>query len=92
MLFFWDQPSTNKGSTETLSNGTMTFSGIMYFVGQTLAITNSANITVTTGSIIADMILPNKGHLNLTGTMNSPTAAQQAMKKKITSSTPTLVQ
>jgi Flp pilus assembly protein TadG len=92
MLFFWDQPSTNKGSTETFSNGTMTFSGIMYFVGQTLAITNSANITVTTGSIIADMILPNKGHLNLTGTMNSPTAAQQAMKKKITSSTPTLVQ
>src|SRR4051794_36231419 len=92
MLFFWDQPSTSKGSTETFSNGTMTFSGIMYFVGQTLAITNNATVTVTTGSIIADMILPDKGHLNLTGTVNSPTAAQQAMKKSITSNTPMLVQ
>jgi hypothetical protein len=91
MLFFWDQPSTSKGSTETFSNGTMTFSGVMYFVGQTLAITNNANVTVTTGSIIADMILPNKGHLTLTGTTNSPTAAQQAMKKTITSNTPMLV-
>ena len=47
MLFFWDQPSTSKGSTETFSNGTMTFSGIMYFVGQTLAITNNATVTVS---------------------------------------------
>ena len=92
MLFFWDQPSTSKGSTETFSNGTMTFSGIMYFVGQTLAITNNATVTVTTGSIIADMILPDKGHLTLAGTTNSPTAAQQAMKKSITSNTPMLVQ
>lgn len=92
MLFFWDQPSTSKGSTETFSNGTMTFSGIMYFVGQTLAITNNAKVTVTTGSIIADMILPDKGHLTLTGTTNSPTAAQQAMKKSIASTTPMLVQ
>jgi hypothetical protein len=37
------------------------------------------------------MILPNKGHLTLTGTTNSPTAAQQAMKKTITSNTPMLV-
>ena len=92
ILFFWDQPSTSKGSTETFSNGTMTFSGIMYFVGQALAITNNATVTVTTGSIIADMILPDKGHLTLTGTTNSPTAAQQAMKKSITSNTPMLVQ
>jgi len=92
MLFFWDQPSTSKGSTETFSNGTMNFSGIMYFVGQTVAILNNATVTVSPGSIIADMILPNKGHLNLTGTVNSPTAAQQAMKKSITSNTPMLVQ
>jgi hypothetical protein len=92
MLFFWDQPSTSKGSTETFSNGTMNFSGVMYFVGQTLAITNNATVTVTTGSIIADMILPDKGHLTLTGTTNSPTAAQQAMKKSIASTTPMLVQ
>jgi Flp pilus assembly protein TadG len=92
MLFFWDQPSTSKGSTETFSNGTMNFSGVMYFVGQTLAVSNNATVTVNPGSIIADMILPNKGHLNLTGTVNSPTAAQQAMKKSITSNTPMLVQ
>jgi len=92
MLFFWDQPSTSKGSTETFANGTMNFSGIMYFVGQTVAISNNATVTVSPGSIIADMILPNKGHLNLTGTVNSPTAAQQAMKKTITSNTPMLVQ
>jgi ABC-type polysaccharide/polyol phosphate transport system ATPase subunit len=70
----------------------MNFSGVMYFVGQTLAISNNATVTVSPGSIIADMILPNNGHLNLTGTVNSPTAAQQAMKKTITSNTPTLVQ
>jgi Flp pilus assembly protein TadG len=92
MLFFWDQPSTSKGATETLSNGTMNFSGVMYFVGQQLAITNNANVTVNPGTIIADMILPDKGHLTLTGTTNSPTAAQAAMKKTIASSTPMLVQ
>jgi len=92
MLFFWDQPSTSKGSTEVFSNGTMNFSGVIYFVGQTLSITNNAQVTVNPGSIIADMILPNKGHLNLTGTVNSPTAAQQAMTKSIASNTPTLVQ
>ncbi len=91
-LFFWDQPSTSKGSTEVFSNGTMNFSGVLYFVGQTMSITNGANVTVNPGSILADMLLPNKGHLTLTGTMNSPTAAQQAMKKSITSNTPVLMQ
>lgn len=91
-LFFWDQPSTKKGQTEVFSTGTMNFSGVIYFVGQILSITNNATVTVNPGSIIADFILPNKGHLNLTGTLNSPTAAQQAMKKSIASNDPTLVQ
>jgi Flp pilus assembly protein TadG len=90
-LFYWDQPSTSKGSTEVFSTGTMTFSGVLYFVGQTLSITNGANVTVNPGSILADMLLPNKGKLSLTGVINSPTAAQQAMKKSIASNTPVLV-
>ena len=38
------------------------------------------------------MILPDKGHLNLTGTVKVAHRCQQAMKKSITSNTPMLVQ
>jgi Flp pilus assembly protein TadG len=91
-LFFWDQPSTKKGQTNTFSKAQMNLSGILYFVGQTLSITNGAQVTVNTGSIISDFLLPDGATLNLTGTLNSPTAAQQAMQKSIASTTPVLVQ
>lgn len=90
-VFYWDQPSAKKGQTNLISNATVNASGIFYFVGQTLSITNGAKVTINPGSIIADFILPDSGHLTLNGTINSPTAAQQAMQKSVASTNPVLV-
>jgi hypothetical protein len=68
-------------------------SGIIYLVGQPLTISNGAVVNVNPGSILADMILPDQGGtLNLTGTINSPWAALNSMKKVgAASGGPTLV-
>jgi len=71
-LFFCDQPSTNKkGQTDVISKTTANLSGILYFAGQTLAIKNGANVTVSPGSIIADFLLPDNGHLTLNSVANA---------------------
>lgn len=96
-LFYYDQPSStnNKKSAKegknTISSATVNVSGIIYLAGQKLNITDGAKVTVNPGTIIADFILPDNGKLSLTGTVNSATAAQQAMKKSIASTNPVLV-
>jgi Flp pilus assembly protein TadG len=88
-LFYWDQVTTKKGQTDVISSATANLSGIIYFAGQTLSIKNGANVTVNTGSIIADFLLPDNGHLTLTGNANSPGAS---LTKAMGSTTPVLVQ
>lgn len=88
-LFYWDQVTTKKGQTDVISSATAKFSGVIYFAGQTLSIKDGANVTVNTGSIIADFLLPDNGHLTLTGSANSPGAN---LTKAMGSTTPVLVQ
>jgi len=86
-LFFWDQPSTKKGQTDVISGTTANLSGILYFAGQTLAIKNGANVTVSPGSIIADFLLPDNAQLTLNGTVNS-----SGLTKSVDATNPRLVQ
>jgi Flp pilus assembly protein TadG len=97
-LFYYDQPSAKNNKAAALGknyiqNATLNGSGIIYLVNQTLNITNGATVTINPGSIIADMILPDGGgSLNLTGTLNSPLAVLNSMKKTgAASGGPTLV-
>lgn len=91
-IFYWDQPSSRQGQKNVISGATMNVSGILYFAGQTLSITGGAKVTVNPGAVVADFLLPDNGHLTLTGVLNSPTAAQGAMKKSIKNTTAVLVQ
>ena len=97
-LFYYDQPSStsnkkgSKAGKNTIASATMNISGVIYLVGQTLNITHGANVTVNPGTIIADFILPDGGYLNLTGTVNSPTAVQQAMRKSLPGRIPVIIQ
>jgi len=95
-LFFLDQTpdssgKKSKGDKSYLSGVTMKSNGIIYLRGQALNLNDGSDITLDTGSIIADYILPDDGKLNLHGTVNSPTAAM-GMKKSIASNTPALLQ
>jgi Flp pilus assembly protein TadG len=97
-LVYYDQPSAKNNKAAALGknfiqNATLNGSGIIYLVNQTLNITNGATVTINPGSIIADMILPDSGgSLNLTGTLNSPLAVLNSMKKTgATSGGPILV-
>ena len=67
----------------------MKLSGILYFVGQKLIINGGANVSVDTGSIVADFLLPDNAHLTLNGNVNSPGAV---LTKSLESSIPVLVQ
>ena len=91
--FFLDQSTTNYLDKSQVQSATMNMSGVLYLKGQKLIPDKNAVITINTGVIIADEILPVGGSkLNLTGTLSSPTAVQQAMKKSLPSNTPVLVQ
>jgi Flp pilus assembly protein TadG len=94
-VFFYDLPSSkkNSGAKDAIKNATVNMSGVIYLVGQPLTISNGATVNVNPGSIMADMILPDQGGtLNLTGTLNSPLAVLNSMKKTgSTSGGPTLV-
>jgi hypothetical protein len=94
-VFFYDLPSSkkNSGAKDAIQKATVNMSGIIYLVGQPLTISNGAVVNVNPGSILADMILPDQGGtLNLTGTINSPWAALNSMKKVgAASGGPTLV-
>jgi Flp pilus assembly protein TadG len=88
-LFYWDQPSARQGQTNIFATATMNFSGILYFAGQKVDINGGANMTVDSGSIIADFLLPDNGHLTLNGTFSG---AGTRLTKALDSSTPILVQ
>lgn len=85
--FYWDQPSSKNGQTNIISGATVNAQGIFYFSGQALTIGKDANVTINTGSVIADFLLGDGGHLTLAGNANS-----QGLKKAIASTTPVLVQ
>lgn len=94
-VFYLDQSGSGGAylSQSKIQATTMTASGVFYLKGQQLIISNKANVTVNPGSIIAGFILPDTGsYLNLTGTINSPSAALAALKKTgATSGGPVLV-
>jgi len=91
-LFFLDQsPSSKYDSESELAGVTMKSNGIIYLRGQKLKLTDGSNITLDTGSIIADYIVPEASKLTLAGTVNSPETAL-GMKKTTESKTPMLVQ
>jgi hypothetical protein len=93
--FYYDQPSANnnkkagKAGKSTISQTTMTMSGIMYLVGQTLNITNNANVTVNAGAIASDFLLPDGANLTLSPLTSSNPAI---FRKSIAGTVPTLVQ
>jgi hypothetical protein len=95
-VLFLDQTGTGGAylSTSNIQATTMNLSGVVYLKGQQLKISNKAKMTVNPGSIIAGFILPDGGSsLNLTGTINSPSAALASLKKKgVTSGGPVLIQ
>lgn len=96
-LIFQNPPSSNggddkcsdKGQDATIQSATMNVSGTFYFAGEKLNITKGANVTVNPGSIIADFLLPDGGHLTLTGDANASGDAN--LTKSLASTTPILV-
>jgi Flp pilus assembly protein TadG len=103
-LFFLDQSNCGSKGCNYLNSSTMNYvqmtsSGIIYLVGQQFEIDNlkgtlASNITLNTGALIADMLLPqNSAVLNITGQVNSGTSAQIALQKaNATGNRPVLVQ
>jgi Flp pilus assembly protein TadG len=87
-LFFWDQTTTSKGQTDIIQAATANLSGILYFAGQTLSIKGGAKVTVSPGALIADMLLPDNGHL----TLNGSTSASYNLTKAMDATSPRLVQ
>jgi Flp pilus assembly protein TadG len=87
-LFYWDQPSAKQGQNNIFSGATMNLSGILYFVGQKLQLKKNANVTLNSGSVLADFLLPSDGaHLTLNGTTNAP-----GPSKSLNATIPVLVQ
>ena len=70
----------------------MNFSGILYFSGQVVTITNGADVLIDGGTFVADELLPDGAKLVLRGALNSSSGAAAAMSKSLGSSTPVLVQ
>lgn len=92
-LFYWDQPSSKNGQKNIFSKGKMNFSGILYFSGQVVTITNGAEVTIDGGTFVADELLPDGAKLVLRGAQNSSSGAAAAMSKTLDgSSKPVLVQ
>jgi Flp pilus assembly protein TadG len=86
-LFFLDQTGAAGGSppyanTSKFHTVAMNSNGIIYLVGQIFEMQNGTNVTLNTGSIIADELHPkNDAVLNLTGQLNSGSSAQIALQK-----------
>ena len=81
-VFYYDQPSAKAGGVSTIQKAKVNMSGIIYLVGQTFSIKSNAVVTINPGSIMAHYILPDSGGtLNLTGSINSPLAVLNSMKK-----------
>jgi len=90
-LFFLDQSCGSKcnyAKQSTMDTVTMSGNGIIYLVGQPFSIQKASVITLNTGSIIADMLLPqDTAILNITGQLNTGSAAQIALQKVSNAST-----
>jgi Flp pilus assembly protein TadG len=90
-LFFLDQScgsSCKYVAQSTMDTVTMSSNGVFYLVGQKFEIKKTSNITLNTGSIVADMLLPqDSAILNITGHLNTGSAAQIALQKTANSST-----
>jgi Flp pilus assembly protein TadG len=91
-LYFVDQsgcPShCNYSNQSTMDTVTMSSNGIFYLVGQQFQIKKTSNITLNTGSIVADMLLPqDSAILNITGQLNTGSSAQITLQKATNGST-----
>jgi Flp pilus assembly protein TadG len=90
-LFFLDQSCGSKcnyAGKSTMDTVTMSGNGIFYLVRQQFSIQKTSNITLNTGSIVADMLLPqDSAILNITGQLNTGSSAQIALQKMANSST-----
>ena len=93
--FYYDQPAAvnNKNSAKagknTIAKATMNISGVVYLAGQTLNITNNANVTVNPGAIVADFILPDSANLTLSSMLASTNPA--LFSKTVPGTSPVLV-
>jgi hypothetical protein len=67
--------------------------GIVYLNGQKFNIDGSSAVTLNTGSIIADSLLPDHNSiLSVTGEIGSASSAQSNLKKQGYTNIPVLVQ
>ncbi|MBV9550918.1 MAG: pilus assembly protein [Alphaproteobacteria bacterium] len=96
-LFYLDQSSCaggncNFANKSDFENVAINSSGIIYLVGQEMDIGSGSQITLNTGCILADFILPGDNSvLNVYGRTDASTSAQIALQKTGTGTNPVLV-
>lgn len=90
--------ATKTGSTNCVSvidtGANVTLSGIVYLFGQQFLVQGTKTaLTINPGTVIADMIVAqDSAQISLTGTLNSSTSAEIALRKQGTGPSPVLIQ